>query len=102
MIQLLDENDKAQIEQKIKTVSDETNSLKEDIDYGFNDNVSYKRGVYDALFELGSSIPLVNTCITISEVLKTFLIESIKLYVKSSTADTITVKILKEPKYGSE
>lgn len=33
MIQLLDENDKAQIEQKIKTVSDETNSLKEDIGY---------------------------------------------------------------------
>lgn len=32
MIQLLDENDKAQIEQKIKTVSDETNSLKEDLD----------------------------------------------------------------------
>lgn len=31
MIQLLDENDKAQIEQKIKTVSDETNSLKEDL-----------------------------------------------------------------------
>lgn len=30
MIQLLDENDKAQIEQKIKTVSDETNSLKGD------------------------------------------------------------------------
>lgn len=34
MIQLLDENDKAQIEQKIKTVSDETNSLNlvEDLD----------------------------------------------------------------------
>ena len=32
MIQLLDENDKAQIEQKIKTVSDETNSLKGDLD----------------------------------------------------------------------
>lgn len=31
LIQLLDENDKAQIEQKIKTVSDETNSLKEDL-----------------------------------------------------------------------
>lgn len=31
MIQLLDENDKAQIEQKIKTVSDETNSLKGDL-----------------------------------------------------------------------
>lgn len=31
MIQLLDENDKAQIEQKIKTVSDETNSLKSDL-----------------------------------------------------------------------
>ena len=31
MIQLLDENDKAQTEQKIKTVSDETNSLKEDL-----------------------------------------------------------------------
>lgn len=32
MIQLLDENDKAQIEQKIKTVSDETNSLKGDLE----------------------------------------------------------------------
>lgn len=31
MIQILDQNDKAQIEQKIKTVSDETNSLKEDL-----------------------------------------------------------------------
>lgn len=34
MIQILDQNDKAQIEQKIKTVSDETNSLKEDIKKG--------------------------------------------------------------------
>ena len=32
MIQILDQNDKAQIEQKIKTVSDETNSLKGDLD----------------------------------------------------------------------
>ena len=31
MIQILDQNDKAQIEQKIKTVSDETNSLKTDL-----------------------------------------------------------------------
>ena len=40
MIQLLDENDKAQIEQKIKTVSDETNSLKEDLDNVFNLNLN--------------------------------------------------------------
>lgn len=57
MIQLLDENNKAQIEQKIKTVSDETNSLKGDLDRlsGFNaeldpDEVRYgnhKGGVAD-------------------------------------------------------
>lgn len=39
MIQLLDENDKAQIEQKIKTVSDETNSLKSDL-FDYIENVS--------------------------------------------------------------
>lgn len=40
MIQILDQNDKAQIEQKIKTVSDETNSLKEDLDDS-NDKIFY-------------------------------------------------------------
>lgn len=39
MIQILDQNDKAQIEQKIKTVSDETNSLKEDM----NDLATFER-----------------------------------------------------------
>lgn len=83
-------------------LSTDVNSLKQDFLNANSDNVSYKEKVYDTLVPISTSVPLVNTCITISKVLKTFFIESIKLYVKSSTADTITVKILKEPKYGSE
>lgn len=77
-----------------KATGDRLSSITED-------NASYKEKVYDGLVPNSYNV-LVNTCITISKVLKTFLIKSIKLYVKSSTADTITVKLLKEPKYGSE
>lgn len=80
---------------------EELGSLKEDFITTNSDNASYKEKVYDGLVPNSYAV-LVNTCITISKVLKTFLIKSIKLYVKSSTADTITVKLLKEPKYGSE
>lgn len=49
-------------------------SLKEDLVYGFNDNASYKEHtVDDSLKAIGTPSPLVNSCITISEVLRTFL-----------------------------
>ena len=80
---------------------EELSSLTENFITTNSDNASYKEKVYDELVPNSYAV-LVNTCITISKVLKTFLIKSIKLYVKSSTADTITVKLLKEPKYGSE
>ena len=43
----------------------------------------------DSLKAIGTPSPLVNSCITISEVLRTFFIKTIKLYVKSSVKDTI-------------
>lgn len=76
--------------------------LKEDLVYGFNDNASYKEHtVDDSLKAIGTPSPLVSSCITISEVLRTFFIKTIKLYVKSSVKDTITIKLLEEPEYGS-
>lgn len=77
-------------------------SLKEDLIHGFDDNASYKEHtVDDSLKAIGTPSPLVNSCITISEVLRTFFIKTIKLYVKSSVKDTITIKLLEEPEYGS-
>lgn len=84
-----------------EAVRKQIGNLTEDFITTNSDNASYKEKVYDGLVPNSYAV-LVNTCITISKVLKTFLIKSIKLYVKSSTADTITVKLLKEPKYGSE
>lgn len=84
-----------------KATGEAISKLTEDFITTNSDNASYKEKVYDGLVPNSYAV-LVNTCITISKVLKTFLIKSIKLYVKSSTADTITVKLLKEPKYGSE
>lgn len=84
------------------TLSTDVDRLKEDLVYGFNDNASYKEHtVDDSLKAIGTSSPLVNSCITISEVLRTFFIKTIKLYVKSSVKDTITIKLLEEPEYGS-
>ena len=77
-------------------------NLTEDLVYGFNDNASYKEHtVDDSLKAIGTPSPLVNSCITISEVLRTFFIKTIKLYVKSSVKDTITIKLLEEPEYDS-
>lgn len=84
------------------TLSTDVDRLKQDLVYGFNDNASYKEHtVDDSLKAIGTSSPLVNSCITISEVLRTFFIKTIKLYVKSSVKDTITIKLLEEPEYGS-
>lgn len=81
---------------------EELSSLTKDLVHGFNDNVSYKEHtVDDSLKAIGTPSPLVNSCITISEVLRTFFIKTIKLYVKSSVKDTITIKLLEEPEYGS-
>lgn len=85
-----------------KATGDAISVLKEDLVYGFNDNASYKEHtVDDSLKAIGAPSPLVNSCITISEVLRTFFIKTIKLYVKSSVKDTITIKLLEEPEYGS-
>ena len=81
---------------------EELSSLTEDLVYGFNDNASYKEHtVDDSLKAIGTPSPLVNSCITISEVLRTFFIKTIKLYVKSSVKDTITIKLLEEPEHDS-
>lgn len=85
-----------------EAVRKQIGNLTEDLVHGFNDNVSYKEHtVDDSLKAIGTPSPLVNSCITISEVLRTFFIKTIKLYVKSSVKDTITIKLLEEPEYGS-
>lgn len=85
-----------------EAVRKQIGNITEDLVHGFNDNVSYKEHtVDDSLKAIGTPSPLVNSCITISEVLRTFFIKTIKLYVKSSVKDTITIKLLEEPEYGS-
>ena len=92
---LLDDVDKAELEDRIQQNENSIGQLSDD-------NVSYKEHtVDDSLRAIGTTIPLVNRCITISEVLRTFFIKTIKLYVKSSVKDTITIKLLEEPEYNS-
>lgn len=95
-------NTNTKVDENHAELKEETSQLKQDLVYGFNDNASYKEHtVDDSLKAIGTSSPLVNSCITISEVLRTFFIKTIKLYVKSSVKDTITIKLLEEPEYGS-
>ena len=66
--------------EEAKNFESKIDDIREDLVYGFNDNASYKEHtVDDSLKAIGTPSPLVNSCITISEVLRTFFIKTIKL-----------------------